>query len=423
MAGGMQKNGGAFQAATLTASPVFTATPAPTATPLPSPTPTNTPNPYVIPLINGIPTPIGVGPESHPGHINPLTGELVTDLSRLERRPMVVKITNYPRDVRPQWGMSKADVVYEYYMERGIARFIAVFYGEDAEKVGPVRSGRLFDEHVFRMYDGIFVFGNADDRIISYFLDLGPHIVNSFVLEAEKVPCQPDTKVILCRDTDIVSWNNMFTDTAYLEEYIQRRNGNYRPDLPGMRFSERLPSGGSLGLSVYIRYSLFIYNQWRYDVASERYLRYQETIGYADGLRESYAPHTDALTGEQLAADNIVTLMVPHNFFVKTNGTEMINISLWGSGQAWVFRDGFVFPARWERPADGGIIQIKSPDGSVFPFKPGKTWYQVISQYSDVQVENGVNYRFTFNPPPDPGIPVNPLAVDPPFGPDYTPGQ
>lgn len=409
--------------ATLALSPTPTVSPTPTKTPEPTATPTQAPNSAVIPLIQGMPTPVGIGPENHPYYVNPLTGKIVTDLSRLDRRPMVVKITNYPRNVRPQSGLSRADVVYEYYMERGIARFIAVFYGEDAEKVGPVRSARLFDEHVFRMYDGVFIFGNADDRVMSYFLDMEIHIVNSFVLEDSKTSCKPDIKLVLCRDRSIISYNNMFTDTAYLQDYIRRRNGNYRPALPGMRFTQRVPPGGSLGLNVYVRYSLFMYAKWQYDLDSGRYYRFQESIGYSDINRESYLPHFDALTGEQLAADNVVVLDVPANYFIKTEGTEMINTSLWGSGQAWVFRDGFVFSAVWERPANGGIVQLFTLDGEPFPLKPGKTWYQVISQFSEWRVENGVDYRFIYYPPPEPFDPINPHADDPPFGPDYTAGN
>ena len=38
--------------------------------------------------------------------VNPLTGLKVDDPSKLERRPVAVKINNYPRSNRPQWGLS-----------------------------------------------------------------------------------------------------------------------------------------------------------------------------------------------------------------------------------------------------------------------------------------------------------------------------
>ena len=68
----------------------------------------------------------------------------------------------------PVFGLSLVDVAFEYYIEWGDLRFIGVFYGHDASQVGPVWSGRYFDEHVLRMYHAYYVFNNADrvNRII-----------------------------------------------------------------------------------------------------------------------------------------------------------------------------------------------------------------------------------------------------------------
>ena len=40
-----------------------------------------------------------------PGQYNPLTGLIPADPSLLERRPLVIKISNYPREIRPQYGI------------------------------------------------------------------------------------------------------------------------------------------------------------------------------------------------------------------------------------------------------------------------------------------------------------------------------
>ena len=94
---------------------------------------------------------------------------IVADPQLLERRPIAIKITQYPRYVRPQLGLTLADVAFEYYIEDGLTRFIAVFYGNNSDMVGPVRSGRYFDEHVVRMYQAFFVFKYADPRVYDYY--------------------------------------------------------------------------------------------------------------------------------------------------------------------------------------------------------------------------------------------------------------
>ena len=377
----------------------------------PIPTIPSTPLPAVVPLIVNQSSPALIGPSSFPSVVNPLTGLPVEQFELLDRRPMAIKVTNYPRSVRPQAGLSRADIVYEYLLERGITRFVGIFYGQEAEKVGPVRSGRFFDEHLFTMYDAIFVFGNADPRVIDHFMTLGKYVINSLVIEIDrdKAPdCTDRAAYHLCRDRDIESYNSLFADTAELTEYINRRNGNHRPDLDGMVFSYQPPLNGEIAFNIFTRYSLFIYNKWEYSVDLGQYLRFQETLGYADAREETYAVHEDDLTGQQLSADNVVVLYVPHEYFIKTATTEIYQIHLLGRGVGYVFRDGYAYPVIWERPADGGIVQLFTPDGEYFPLKPGSTWYQIISEESTFSQENGIDWRFTFDPPEVPDEPINP---------------
>jgi len=398
--------------------------PTPTATPTPKVSTKEakeTPEwPEVIPLIASQPTPVGYGPDEFPPDVNPLTGLIVDDPELLDRRPMAVKITNYPRTVRPQSGLSFADNVFEYYMERGISRFIAVFYGQDAERIGPVRSGRFFDEHIFKMYDAFFVFGMADPRVMDYFLDLGDHWVSSLVVEPSdtKHSCTDEPR-FLCRDYSKATYNNMFTNTVALQEYVTNRNGNYRPDISGFRFENRTPPGGSDAFNVYVRFSLFIYNKWEYYSQQGKYARFQETIGYSNVSQESYEPLLDDLTGEQITADNVVVLVVPYYFFVKTSTTEILTIPLIGTGPAYFFRDGVEYQGKWERKEEEGVLHLVDGSGEPFSLKPGNTWFEVVSQQSTLD-HNGDDWRFYFNLPEIPkdldDNPINPDGEDAPFG-------
>ncbi len=51
--------------------------------------------------------------------------------------------------------------MYEYYTEQGGTPFAVVFYGNNSETVGPIRSARFFDFNVIRMYKASFIFGYA----------------------------------------------------------------------------------------------------------------------------------------------------------------------------------------------------------------------------------------------------------------------
>ena len=47
-------------------------------------------------------------------------------------------------EARPQSGLSKASIVYEYEVESSITRYMALFENQNVEKIGPIRSARPY---------------------------------------------------------------------------------------------------------------------------------------------------------------------------------------------------------------------------------------------------------------------------------------
>ncbi len=105
--------------------------------------------PVVEPTLVNTPT---YEPTMIPQDINPLTGLPVEDAAKLNRLPVLIKVSNYPRTGRPHAGLSSADIVFDYYVGEMFNRFVAVFYGNDAPQVGPIRSGRLVDSQLTQMF-------------------------------------------------------------------------------------------------------------------------------------------------------------------------------------------------------------------------------------------------------------------------------
>ena len=128
----------------------------------------------------------GYGPTNFPADVDPLTGLKVADPAMLQRRPMVIKVQNLPRNGRPQWGLSLADIVFEYYTEEGTTRFAAIFYGNDASMVGPIRSGRFIDADIVRGYKAMFAFGSAYVAEMNRFLN--SEFANRLVIEGANTP-------------------------------------------------------------------------------------------------------------------------------------------------------------------------------------------------------------------------------------------
>jgi hypothetical protein len=330
----------------------------------------------------------GLGPSNFPPGANPLTGLTVSDPALLERRPMAIKVTNFPRSVRPQYGLTLADHVYEYYLENFITRFIGVFYGNDASRVGPVRSGRFFDEHIARMYKAIFVFAYADDRVVDPWSE--SDLRNLLVVERED-NCPP-----LCRIGSKHNYNTLFADTAGVAQYIRERGtANDRQNLDGLRFESNPPFTSQAGEKISIQYSFVSYNLWEYDPTAQRYLRYQEAED-ENGEQVQYAPLTDSLTGQPIAADNLVVLLIPHQYYIHTNTTEMVMMDFLGQGNAYAFRDGKVYPLVWQRETAESLVTLIMSNGRPYPLKPGNTWYQVLGQSTEIRQSGIGELHFDF---------------------------
>jgi len=383
-----------------TSTPTLTLTVTATATSTPQPEKTSvTATKTVFAEISPIPSPNSYEvdgltvPVSHT-NINPLTGLAVNNSELLERRPIAIKITLFPRYVRPQSGVTLADVVFEYYIEDGLTRFIAVFYGNNAEMAGPVRSGRFFDEHIARMYQAFFVFKYADPRVYDYYKDSD---LKNYLVVPGNGACPPFVVGKGGRDT----YNNIFLNTVKFKDCIAKRTGvdNTRPSIRSNFFSYLPPQTTVSAEKIFLQYSLDDYNYWQYLRTENRYQRYQEVDDQRKGKSASYAPLTDALTKLPVKADNIVMLLVSHRFANRNEAEdEVYHIDLYGSGQAYIFRDGRVIEAAWNRTQLDQPLLLTSALGAPIYLKPGVTFYQVIGVESESWSE-GNNWYFKFDTP------------------------
>jgi hypothetical protein len=366
--------------------------------------------PYLLPQVRGglqtapaVATPSGDAASS--STYDPLTGLIVSDPSILDRRPLVIKISNYPRAIRPQYGLNSADQVFEYYIEWLDTRFIAVYYGNNARQIGPVRSGRYFDEHITRMYHAYYVFNYADPREFNYFLggDL-----QKFVVVPGYGDCPPFFQFkVSSQIIDVRHYETYFDSTRFSDCLARTDADNSRQTLRSGFFSAATPSSGHKVDRIFTHYSKCDYNYWEYDPDSGRYLRYQEvsriqTPAHLDDCSdtpETYAPLTDALTQKQVAADNVVELFVSHTFANQNEqDDEVYHINLIDSGNAFVFRDGQGYPARWMRTDIDQPLLITTPSGVPFYMKPGTTFYEVIGETSNDWSENA-DWHFEFHTP------------------------
>ena len=373
------------QKATATESQGIDARSATTAPPSPKPVPTD--SPFLA----------KVGPEYVDGY-NPLTGLPLDNPDVLRRNPLLVSITNFPLSARPQAGLAEAAQVWETSIGQGMTRFLAVYYGdylealEEAEAlsqvedrygfvIGPVRSGRIAFEEIKTIFpDSKLVIRSASRVVIA-------RLTNVVVLDAL------DPQDVNSAGLRLADVEDLVTSSADPNDYA------------GLTFTSDPPAGGEDGASLRIVYNVFDDVGWEFDPVRGVYLRSQNRAAEGGKL----FPATDRLSGEQLAAENVVLLFASHRFENLAGTILEIKLAYIQKNNGLLFRDGKRYDIKWGTV--GQTLRIKDNEGHPFPLKPGRTFFEVVSYQSTWDEEMRL---LRFHSPPLPTLTPAPTPMPSP---------
>ena len=312
---------------------------------------------------------------AEPQILNPLTGLPVSDISVLQRWPLSIKVSNFPRSARPQAGLSYADLMFEFYQEMGMTRLQAIYLSQDVVKVGPIRSGRKIDVPLMKAYQSLLVFCAEYSATWDFMEFQG---VRDRLLYVGPVDCPA-----LCRDEREITENGIFGNTAELRKaakFMDPPIPDAVPDLKGMVFQEEPPTMSGTASNIWVRFiSDNALAEWRYNPEDKKYYRWSET-GKAN---RDMAPLLDRLTGKQLSVSNVIVLYAN---YVRRQQREIYELELFGGGKALIFRDGKMEDGIWRLPKIDRPLQFFGQDGP-FALHPGVTWIGIVEDTSTATLD------------------------------------
>ena len=301
---------------------------------------------------------------------NPLTGEEVADPDDLDRRPIAVKLSNAPADyTRPQAGLNDADLIFEHWTEGSVTRFTAIFYDTVAPNVGPVRSARLIDIELPAMYDAMLAFSGASVGVNQR---LNASDFSDRLLRAA------EPGFYRTGDTTKPFEHTLYIRLADLWAAVEAKGLNNAPHFGTFNaFTEEPPAGGSPATKINISYKTEEI-EWLYDPEIGQYRRWMD-----------FEEHLDANTEEQVTVSNVIYINPFHvndaNICEQINNgvcaALSIEIQLWGSGPAVVFRDGQRYDVTWQRVGRNDQLTFSDAAGNPFPLQIGQSWVQVVPSY------------------------------------------
>jgi len=293
-------------------------------------------------------------PEPEPAFAAPLTG-MPRD-TEAKRRPVAVMINNLA-PARPQSGLPHADVVWEVLAEGGITRLVAIFQSDEAYDgdIGPIRSIRPYMIELAESYNAVIVHAGASNEAYG-------------ILQRQKKEHLDEITnagAYFRRDKSRKAPHNLYSDLPNLRAGAEKREYAADVEIPAYRFlddkGDGAPAGGALEIDIRFQLKNYIVT-YRYDAEKRRYLR------FING-----EPHTDLVSGEQLAATNLAVLGASHKVLDKEG---RIAIDLNAGGPAMLIRHGEAIECTWERDA-GGVIRLMK-DGAELPFARGTVYYHIV---------------------------------------------
>jgi hypothetical protein len=288
-----------------------------------------------------------------------------------KRAAIAVKVDNL-NQARPQWGLNDADIVFEEPVEGGITRFIAVFQCEQAARIEPVRSARLVDAQILEPLGRVlFAYSGAIQPVVNE-VDAPGSLLEDVGAET--------SGQAYWRDPTRVAPHNLATSTALLYQAAAAKGYPETPPHPLFAYG-RIPAGGKAVTAVHVDYPLDI-TTWTWSPGQHLWLR---SYACPPGEQAECIPPDDGPAvlggGQQISAADVVVLKVhmhPTRYVEDDTGAHESELSLTGSGPAWVFRDGEELAGEWVRPRLDVPASFVEPDGTKLTLAPGRTWEELV---------------------------------------------
>lgn len=296
----------------------------------------------------------------NPGEITTLP-EVKEKESPFGSRPLSIMVEN-SEGARPQSGLDKANIVYEVLAEGGITRFLAIYYDQDAEEVGPIRSARPYFVSKSLEHQAIYVHVGGSEEAYNFIKEEKIDDIN------ELVDFQP-----FWRSTDRKPPHNLYTSTIKLRKeanklgYIEMiKKQEYQFEI---NRNEKLT--GRETDSIVIPYNGTYTVSYKYQPESLKYIRFMNG-----------EPHIDAKTKEQIAVDNIIIQFAETKIIDEE---ERLAVDFVGKGTGLLFFKGNSTEITWEKPDLRARTLFLDKEGNRIALTPGNVWIQIVP--SDLTVK------------------------------------
>lgn len=276
-------------------------------------------------------------------------------------RPIAVMIDNETSKVLPQGGIGLAQIVYEALVEYGDTRYMAIFWNNLPDLIGPVRSSRHYFLDYAMEYDAIYAHIGGSELAFSDLELFQIDNIDGVSGEADGVywDLTKDRSNYHDSYTSPERLNNFLSKAQYRTETEQAIPFTYNTE-------DKDLTDGQTAKDVFIKYSTVSTCGFYYDPSQKNYKR---TRGGEFQL--------DRNTDEIIRTKNIIVLYVESKDIPldKYGRKDLVTV---GKGKGYYITNGMAEEITWEKSSRTEQTVYRDAKGEKIVLNPGQTWIQIV---------------------------------------------
>ena len=283
-------------------------------------------------------------------------------------RPIAVMIDNH-KNAMPQANLQEAEIVYEIIVEYGETRLMAIYKGDDLDKIGPIRSARHYFVDYALENDAIYVhFGEspqAEEAIDKYFV--------------QDINGINESEDYFWRTDDRYAPHNVVTDTKSILEIAKEkgyRTTSSKDSVLNYTTDEVNLENGQIAEDITIPYSASNKVEWIYNSETKRYTRYSK------GDKQ-----TDWTTGEDITAKNIIVEFIANSTLNDGENKGRQTMNTVGSKDGYYITNGKAIKITCEKTTRSAQTVYKDENGNEIDVNDGNTFVQICPINANVTIE------------------------------------
>ena len=309
---------------------------------------------------------------------HPLNGKPID--APLTTRPVAISINNIQACL-PQYGISKADILYEIETEGGITRFCGLFTDlKNIEQVGPIRSARSYFNNVSAAFDAPLVHCGGSKTGAKGYYDFTHKLKNWEHLSVDA--SGNNTKSVAFRDLNRYkklgyNWEHtlfgrgpkLLSKLKKTYDMVEEKGIDY-----GFVFEDAVVARGETASSITIKFLGTKKTKMKYDETTGKYMMSE----YGEEL-------TDELTKEKVGFNNVVVVFADQTKKRFNNkGTLLSYYDMIGTGEGYLAINGKIEKIKWTRKKVTNPFSYAYTDGTPVTFNVGNSYVAVVDPKGSV---------------------------------------